>query len=196
MVADAVTSPDSVLRTVITNLGTFVQYRYKVQSSMYSRCCCIWRITCCVWCWFAESVACVFASTRNVVPCDWRQHVPSACSAHLVTCWCVACLSCFAQSIRVDNVPLRAELYKVNEDTDDAAVRLEDIDEYAKKAITREQIIRRHIKSLLGAALRHMGLQRFLEIVPLKSPTSGTLATVSATAGVSDDRMWVLHLIR
>jgi hypothetical protein len=67
---------------------------------------------------------------------------------------------------------------------------LEDIDDEKARKISREQLIRKHVKGLLGAALRHMGLKRFLEILPLKSPS------VTSTPGVSDDRLWVLHIIR
>lgn len=79
---------------------------------------------------------------------------------------------------------------------------LEDIDEKASSKISRNQVIRRDIRGLVGVALRYMGLERFLAVVPLKTPESSSelVSTLSATVrlspGVSDDKLWVLKVIR
>ena len=70
--------------------------------------------------------------------------------------------------------------------------RLEDIDDKTRVRITRAQIVRRSIKGLAGLALRHMGLSHFLSVVPLKTPTP----VPTKEAGVSDDKLWVLKVIR
>ncbi len=104
--------------------------------------------------------------------------------------------------------------------------RLEDIDDKTRVRVTTAQVVRGHVRGLMGAALVHTGLERFLEVVPLATrPSAGAgagagaggsvgaggggrgavgagvglaaaLARVHLTPGVTDDRLWVLKVLR
>ena len=85
--------------------------------------------------------------------------------------------------------------------------RLEDIDDKTRVKKSRDQVIRRSIQGLAGAALRQMGLVNFLAVVPLKTSAmashvkagvglSQALSSVHLSPGVSDDKLWVLKVVR
>jgi uncharacterized membrane protein YhaH (DUF805 family) len=189
LVSAAVSSPTptTVLHEVIATLGSFVQYRFKV------------RLRLVVLPWLACLVMRLHAFSQKSWPVclpalgmlfrvvgesTYPLLVPLVSSLVGLTLWNPDFLSL------PNPCSTSAELYKINAEAEDASLRLEDIDDEKARKISREQLIRKHVKGLLGAALRHMGLQRFTEVLPLKTPGS------ASAPGISDDRLWILHIIR
>ncbi len=74
------------------------------------------------------------------------------------------------------------------------APSLEELSDQAAAAFTRDQLVQQRIRSLLGTALRAMGVVRFLEVVPLRVATVPPPGGVFP--GVDDDRLWILRLLR
>ncbi len=87
-----------------------------------------------------------------------------------------------------------AELQALLTPVQDTDARLELLPNHIANALTRDEAVQRAVRRLLGSALQAVGVQRFLELVPLRVATA--LPPCGVAPGVDDDRVWILQLIR